>query len=173
MAELTTELVRDFFNGSWSGKVFINGEFINETIFNWTEKSDRYSVPNVELEWKLLPESGNKTVKTNRIIAVWRSDKRSWVNMWYNESGGYNELQWTSQEEVNGITVLFGHLRERNTEGELPTEYIAMCELINQNSFKYTILSYRKGILEMNAKRIAKAVDRLNVNHEIQEEKTR
>jgi hypothetical protein len=28
-----------------------------------------------------------------------------------------------------------------------------MCELNDQNNFKYTILSYRKGILEMVAKR--------------------
>jgi len=28
-----------------------------------------------------------------------------------------------------------------------------MCELKNKNNFKYTILSYRKGILEMVAKR--------------------
>ncbi len=157
MAGISAKLVSDYFKGSWSGKVFINGEFINEIIFNWTEESDRYSVPNVKLEWKLLSESGNKTKKDNRIIAVWRSDKSSWVIMWYNESGEYNELQWTSQEEVNGITVLFGFLRERNTEGKLPTEHIAMCELNNQSSFKYTILSYRKGILEMNAKRTGTA----------------
>lgn len=163
MAGITAKLISDYFKGSWSGKVFINGEYINEIIFSWTEESDRHSVPNVNLEWKLLPESGNKTVKDNRIIAVWRSDKSSWVNMWYNESGGYNELQWTSQEKINGNTVLYGYLRERNTEGEFPTEHIAMCELLDQKNFKYTILSYRKGILEMSAKRTEPAVDEMSV----------
>jgi hypothetical protein len=172
MVELTAKLIRDYFKGSWSCKVFINGEFINEIIFNCTEESDRYSVPNVKLEWKLLSESENKTKKDNQIIAVWRSDKSSWVNMWYSESGGYNELHWTSQEEVNGIPVLFGFLRERTNDSKLPTEYIAMCELSNQNSFKYTILSYRKGILEINAIRTGKAVDRMNVHPEIQDELT-
>jgi len=153
MAELTTKLVRDYFKGSWSGKVFINGEFTNEIIFTWTEESEQYSVPNVKLHWKIMSDKLNIEEKDNRIISVWRSDKHSWVNMWYNKSGGYSEQQWTSQEEVNGITVMYGSLRERATEGGLPTEHIAMCELIDQNNFKYTILSYRKGILEMIAKR--------------------
>ena len=153
MTELTTKLVRDYFAGNWSGQVFINGELIHELEFNWTEESGKYSVPRVKLEWWLLSDSKNKEKKINHIIVAWRSDKRSWVNMWYNESGGYSEQQWTSQEEVNGIPVLYGSLRERATEGGLPTEHIAMCELNDQNSFKYTILSYRKGILEMVAKR--------------------
>ncbi len=153
MAAITAKLVRDYFKGSWSGKVFINGEFTNEIIFTWTEESEQYSVPNVKLDWKIMSDKLNIEEKDNRIIAVWRSDKSSWVNMWYNESGGYNELQWTSQEKLNGNTVLYGYLREINTEGEFPTEHIAMCELLDQEKFKYTILSYRKGILEMNAKR--------------------
>lgn len=172
MVELTAKLIRDYFKGSWLGKVSINGDFINENIFNWTEESDQYPVPNVKLEWKLLSESGNKAKKDNQIFSVWRSDKSSWVNIWYNESGGYNELHWTSQEEVNGMTVLFGFLRERTNDSKLPTEYIAMCELNNQNSFKYTILSFRKGILEINAKRTGKAVDLLNVHPEIPDEMT-
>ena len=153
MAELTSKLVRDYFKGSWSGKVFINGEFTNEIIFTWTEESEQYSVPNVKLDWKIMTDKLNIGEKVNRIISVWRSEKRSWINMWYNESGGYSEQQWTSQEEVNGVTVLYGSLCERITDGGLPTEHIAMCELKNKNNFKYTILSYRKGILEMVAKR--------------------
>lgn len=157
MAELTTKLVRDYFAGRWSGQVFINGELIHELEFKWTEESGKLSVPHIKLEWWMLPDTGDSKEKTNRIIVTWRSDKLSWVNMWYNESGGYSEQQWTSQEVVNGVTVLYGSLRERTTDGELPTEHIAMCELNNQNSFKYTILSYRKGIMEMVAKRTGMA----------------
>ena len=153
MAELTSKLVRDYFAGSWLGQVYINGELIHELEFKWTEESGRYSVPRINLEYWLLNESGDKEEKNNQIIVTWRSDNRSWVNIWYNESGGCSEQQWTSQEEVNGITVLYGSLRERTTEYGLPTEHIAMCELNDQNNFKYTILSYRKGILEMIAKR--------------------
>jgi hypothetical protein len=157
MAELTTKLVSEYFAGSWSGQVFINGELNHKIEFKWTEESSRHSVPNVKLEWCMLPYSEDKEEKNNQIIVTWRGDKLSWVNMWYNESGGYSELQWTSQEVVNGITVLYGSLRERTTYGGLPTEHIAMCELNNQNNFKYTILSYRKGILEMVAKRTGTA----------------
>jgi hypothetical protein len=153
MAELTTKLVRDYFAGSWSCQVFINGELDHELEFKCTEESGKYFVPRVKLDWWLLSNKQEKEEKSNQVVVAWRSDKRSWVNMWYNESGGYNELRWTSQEEVNGVTVLYGSLCERITDGGLPTEHIAMCELIDQNNFKYTILSYRKGILEMIAKR--------------------
>jgi hypothetical protein len=163
MAELTTKLVREFFAGSWSCQVFINGELNHEIEFNCTEESGKFSVPRVKLEYWLLTNNGKKEEKSNQIIVAWRSDKHSWVNMWYNESGGYNELQWTSQEKINGNTVLYGYFRERNTEGELPTEHIAMCELLDQENFKYTILSYRKGILEMSAKRTIPAVDEMSV----------
>jgi hypothetical protein len=153
MAELTKKLVTDYFAGIWSCQVFINGELTYDIGFKLTEESGKFSVPSVKLEYWLLPDSGNKQEKNNQVIVAWRSDKLSWVNMWYNESGGYSEQQWTSQEEVNGITVLYGSLRERTTDGGLPTEYIAMCELTNRDNFKYTTLSYRKGILEMVAKR--------------------
>jgi hypothetical protein len=170
MAELTTKLVRDYFAGSWSCQVFINGELDHEIEFKWTEEYSKYSVPRIKLDWWHLSDRKNKEEKNNHIIVAWRSDTRSWVNMWYNESGGYNELRWTSQEEVNGVTVLYGSLRERTSDGGLPTEHIAMCELTGKNNFKYTILSYRKGILEMVAKRTV-TPDDMNTITEKQAEK--
>lgn len=170
MAELTTKLVRDYFAGSWTCQVFINGELNHELEFKWTEESGICSVPRVKLDWWLLSDRQDNEEKCNQIVVAWRSDKRSWVNMWYNESGGYSEQQWTSQEEVNGVTVLYGSLRERTTNGGLPTEHIAMCELTDQNNFKYTILSYRKGILEMLAKRNL-TPDEMNTITEKQAEK--
>jgi len=172
MAELTTKLVREFFAGSWSCQVFINGELNHEIEFNCTEESGKFSVPRVKLEYWLLTNNGKKEEKSNQIIVAWRSDKHSWVNMWHNESSGYSEQQWTSQEQVNGITVLYGSLRERLTDDGLPTEHIAMCELLDQNSFKYTILSYRKGILEMKAKRIGTTTDEMIVHPEKQAKMT-
>ena len=165
MAELTEKLIREYFKGSWSGKVFINGGFTHEIAFNWTEESIQYSVPNIKLEWRLVTDGINKSDKNNRIIAIWRSDKCTWINIWNNESGGFSELRWTSQEEVNGITVLYGFLHERKTDKEIPTEHIAMCELQDKQNFKYTILSYRKGILEMVAKRTGIS-DEMNVQPE-------
>lgn len=153
MADITAKLVSDYFTGNWACEIFINGEHHNNLEFLCEEESGKSGVPHVKLTWWLLSDNHNLEAKDNQIIVVWRSDLRCWVNMWYNESGGYNELQWTSQEEVNGNTVLYGYLLERLPEGGFPNEYIAMCELQDQNSFKYTILSYRKGILEMFAKR--------------------
>lgn len=153
MAELTKKLIADYFAGNWSCQVFINGEVNHKVEFRWSEEYVKFSAPRIKSEWWLLSESGEKEGKSNPVVVAWRSDKRSWVNMWHNESGGYSEQQWTSQNEVNGITVLYGSLRERTTDGGLPTEHIAMCELKDENNFKYTILSYRKGILEMVAKR--------------------
>lgn len=152
MAELTSKLVSDYFAGTWICKVYINGELKYDLELRFTEESGKYSVHGVKLNFWFSTVNGDKG-ENKQIIVNWRSDKLSWVNMWYNESGGYSEQQWTSQEEVNGITVLYGSLRERTAEGGLPTEHIAMCELKDENNFKYTILSYRKGILEMVAKR--------------------
>ena len=43
MAELTAKLFRDFFGGSWCGKITRNGEFQREVVFNWPEA-----------QWKIL-----------------------------------------------------------------------------------------------------------------------
>ena len=153
MADITSKLVSDYFAVNWTCEIFINGEHQNNLEFICEEESSKSAVPRVNLTWCLLSENHNKVAKDNQIMVVWRSDLRCWVNMWYNESGGYNELQWTSQEEVNGRTVLYGYLLERLSDGGAPTEHIAMCELNSQNSFKYTILSNRKGILKLMAKR--------------------
>ncbi len=60
MAELTAKLFRDFFGGSWSGKVTRNGEFQREVVFNWPELSSNNSCLGAEPEL-IVPPGGRSS----------------------------------------------------------------------------------------------------------------
>lgn len=157
MSRLTAKLFRDYFGGNWSGKVIRNGEFQREIIFNWPQTFGRYSALGTEAGM-VVPRSQGVLDDTRQIsIAGWRNDLHRWCYSWFNEFGGCGELQWTSQEEINGVTILYGFVHECKQETDDPTEHIIQCELINQNKFKYTIRSFRKGIQEIVATRISSA----------------
>ena len=163
MAALTAKLFRDYFGGSWSCKVTKNGEFQREIIFNWPHAFGKYSSLGTG-EGLVVPDGSGVLDNTSQIaIAGWRSDIQRWCYTWHNEFGGSGELQWTSQDEINQVSVLYGFVHECKQEGDDPTEHIAMCEMYNQNKFKYTIQSYRKGLIEIVATRIrtAKNLDTL------------
>jgi hypothetical protein len=157
MAALTAKLFRDFFGGSWSGRIIKNGEFQREVIFNWPQLNGEYS--SLGTETGLMTPTGSGVLDDTRqvFIAGWRSDCHIWCYSWHNEFGGYGELKWTSQEKISGITVLFGMVHECKQEGDDPTDHIAMCEIYDQANFKYTIRSDRKGILEIDFKRVRTA----------------
>ncbi len=156
MAELTAKLFRDFFGGSWSGKVSRNGEFQREVIFNWPELSSNNSCLGTETGL-IVPPAGILDDTRQISVSGWRHDIRRWNHVWHNEFGGYGELQWTSQEVVNGISILYGFCHECKQECDDPTDHIIRCELLDNNSFRYTIQSFRKGILEIDASRIRTA----------------
>jgi len=157
MPELTAKLFRDYFGGSWSGKITRNGEFQREIEFNWPEAFGKFSSLGTS-EGLMVPLYGGVLDDTKQIaIAGWRSDTRRWYAQWYNEFGGYGELQWISQVEVNGVTVLHGSLHECKQESDDPTDHVAICEMIDHDNFKYTIRSFRKGITEIVARRIRNA----------------
>ena len=157
MAGLTAKLFRDYFGGKWSGKVIRNGEFQREIIFNWPLTMGRFSSLGAE-SGKVVPPSQGVLDDTRQIaIAGWRNDIHRWCYTWYNEFGGNGELQWTSQEEIDGITVLYGFIHESKQECDDPTQHIIKCELYNEDEFKYTIRSFKKGILEIVARRICSA----------------
>ena len=157
MAELTAKIFRDYFSGSWSGKITKNGEFQREIIFNWPEVFGKFSSIGVD-EGMIVPPGFGIQDNTRQVaISGWRSDTRRWCAEWYNIFGGYGELQWLSQEEVNGVTILHGSLHECKQEGDDPTDHIAVCEMYDQNNFKYTIRSSRKGLVEIVARRIRTA----------------
>ncbi len=154
MAVLTAKLFRDYFGGSWSGKVSKNGEFQREVIFNWPAPFEMFSALGIE-QGLVAPAYGGVLDDTRQVIvAGWRSDIRRWCYTWHNEFGGYGELQWTSMDTVNDVTVLYGFAHECKQEGDDPTDHIVHCEMYDQSNFKYTIQSFRKGLVEIVAKRI-------------------
>lgn len=154
MPELTANLFRDFFAGSWSGKISRNGEFQREIIFNWPKVFGKYASLGCE-EGMLVPFNRGALDNTRQIaVSGWHSDVRRWIQTWHNEFGGFGELQWTSQEVVDGITVLYGFGHECKQESDDLTDHILMCELYDQDNFKYTIRSFRKGLLEIVFSRI-------------------
>ena len=154
MAELTAKLFRDYFGGSWSGKIAKNGEFQREIVFNWPQLKGKFSSIGTEEGLMTPPGLGIQDNTRQVAIAGWRSDTRSWCAQWYNEFGGYGELQFTSQEVIEGVTVLHGVLHECKQESDDPTDHIAMCEIYDHYNFKYTIQSFRKGLVEIVASRI-------------------
>jgi hypothetical protein len=156
MAKLTAKLFRDYFGGSWLGRISKNGEFQRE-IVNWPELRGKYSSIGAEAGLITPPGLGVQDNTSQVAIAGWRSDTRRWCALWYNSFGGYGELQFTSQQVIDGVTVLHGSLHECKQESDDPTDHIAMCEMYDQDSFKYSIQSFRKGLVEIVAKRIRTA----------------
>ena len=157
MAELTAKIFRDVFGGSWLGRITKNGEFNREIVFNWPLAFGKFSSLGTESGLLVPPNSGALDDTKQVAIAGWRADVRRWRHLWHNEFGGYGEIQWTSQEVINGITVLYGFGHECKQETDDPTDHIVMCEMFDENNFKYTIKSFRKGVTEIIAKRIRTA----------------
>jgi len=154
MAELTAKLFRDYFGGSWSGRISKNGEFQRVITFNWPEAFGMFSSFGTEAGL-IVPPNSNIHDDTRQIaIAGWRSDDRIWYTVWHNEFGGYGELKWKSQEVVDGLTIIYGSLHECKQEGDDPTDHIMICELQDHDNFRYIIRSFRKGEIEIVAKRI-------------------
>lgn len=154
MAELTAKLFRDYFGGSWSGKITKNGEFQRTVVFNWPVAFGAFSAYGTESGLIVPPHNGVQDDTRQIIMSGWRSDLKIWCTIWHNEFGGYGELKWTSQEVVEGVTMLYGSLHECKQETDDPTDHIAMCEIYDHDNFKYTIQSSRKGILEIASRRI-------------------
>jgi len=172
MAELTAKLFREYFGGSWLGRITKNGEFQREIEFNWPEAFGKFSSLGTEAGM-MVPAYSGTFDDTNQIsVAGWRSDTRRWSQIWHNEFGGYGELQWTSQNIVDGITIIYGIGHECKQETDDPTEHIVMCELNDQDHFRYTIRSFRKGLIEIEASRIRSATE-LKTLIEMQLEKSR
>jgi len=157
MAELTAKLFRDYFCGSWCGKVSKNGEFQREVIFNWPEAFGKFSALGTEAGFVVPPHSGGLDDSRQLSIAGWRADIKRWSHVWHNEFGGYGEVQWTSQNNLDGITVLYGFGHECKQETDDSTDHIVRCEMYDHNNFRYTLQSYRKGVLEIVATRIRTA----------------
>jgi hypothetical protein len=157
MAALTANIFREYFGGSWMGRITKNGVFQREIEFNWPVAFGKFSCFGTEEGLVVPPGFGFQDNTRQVAISGWRNDTRRWFTLWYNEFGGYGELQWISQNEVNGVTVLHGSLHECKQETDDPTDHIIMCEMVDLDNFKYTIRSFRKGVTEIVAKRIRTA----------------
>jgi len=154
VAELTAKIFRDVLGGSWKGMISKDGEFQREVVFNWPELSGNFSSLGTE-SGMMVPPGGGILDNTRQVaISGWRSDIRRWGHVWYNEFGGYGELQWSSVEVIDNVTIFYGFGHECKQECDDPTDHIAMCELYDQDNFKYTLRSFRKGLLEIVARRI-------------------
>ena len=154
MAKLKAKLFRDYFSGSWSGKITKNGEFQRKIIFNWHEAFEKFSSIGTEAGLVVPPHSGGLDDTRQVSIAGWRADICRWGQVWHNEFGGYGEVQWTSQDIVDGKTVIYGFGHECKQETDDPTDHIVRCEITDQYNFKYTISSFRKGLVEIEARQI-------------------
>lgn len=157
MAQLTAKLFRDYFGGSWSGKISKDGEFQREIVFDWPVAFGKFSAFGTEAGL-MVPQGFGALDNTRQItISGWRGDVRSWHTYWYNEFGGYGNLEWTSLEVVDGVTIIYGSLHECKQESDDPTDHIATCEMYDLQNFKYTLCSFKKGLTEIVAKRIRTA----------------
>lgn len=161
-SELTAKIFRDYFGGSWIGKIIKNGEFQREIVFNWPNAFGKFSSIGTE-EGLIVPSGVGFFDDTKKVtIAGWQPDTKRWICSWYNKFGGYGDVQFTSQDIVKDVKVLYGVAHECKQEGETPTDHIILCEMFDQNKFKYTFRSFEKGIIEIDARRI-KTAQELNV----------
>jgi hypothetical protein len=157
MAELTAKLFRDFFGGSWHGRISRNGEFQREVVFNWPELSSNNSCLGAE-SGLIVPEGAGVLDDTRQVsISGWRHDMRRWCQVWHNEFGGYGEIQWTSQAVMNEKNIIYGFCHECRQESDDLTDHIVKCELLDNDNFVYTLQSFRKGIIEIIARRVRTA----------------
>lgn len=155
MAELNAKLLRDYFKGSWACTTYKNGELVREKAVDFKESPDKPCGTGATAFRILALGFASVDEQDQLAIAGWHSDINRWCDRCYNEFGGYSELNWTSQGEINGVTVLYGTVHVCEKEGDDPADYIAMCELLDQDHFRYTIQSYRKGIVEITANRVS------------------
>ena len=153
MKALTAKFFVNYFRGSWKGKVFLNGVHQGEIILRYAENNEQNT--SLALGAVIGVVHGEQIGEDNMLSGQggWRSDMHRWCELWYDKSGAYNELQWTSLQEQNGIKVLYGFVHECKAEVDEPAEYIAMCELTDTANFKFTSQSYRRGLVEIVASR--------------------
>jgi hypothetical protein len=158
MAELTSSFFRNYFAGSWLARIVVNGQYLRNIEFNWPEAfSGKYASIGTEEGFVAPPGIGFYDNTRKVEIAGWRQDLKRWSVIWYNEYGGYGEMHWTSQEYVNGFLFLHGFGLEFKQEGDEPTEHILQCEITDKNNFKSSLRSFKKGTIEIKAKRIRTA----------------
>jgi len=156
-SELTANIFRDYFGGCWLGKIIKNGQFHREIVFNWPIAFGKFASIGTEEGQKVLSGGGFFDDTYKIIISGWQPDTKRWLCSWFNKYGGYGEIQWRSQDIINNVKVLYGIVHECKQESETPTDHTIFCEMFNLNTFKFTMNSFEKGVIELKAKRLKTA----------------
>ena len=79
MAELTANLFRNYFGGSWLGKISRNGEYLRDIEFNWPEAFGKYSSFGTEEGLKVPPGRGFHDDTMKVTVSGWRQDVKRWL----------------------------------------------------------------------------------------------
>jgi hypothetical protein len=158
MSALNAKLFRDYFGGTWDCSISENGKPIGNAVLSWPEAFGKcLGTP----PGRVVPEFAglqDSAVVAQVAIAGWRSDIKRWCDPWYNEKGGYGEVQWTS---IQGDT-LYGFCHEIKEEDADPIEWVISLKMLDQDHFNYNLISF-KGTMEVVGKRTrtAKELDQL------------
>lgn len=148
MAKLDVKFIREALVGKWDVEIVVNGQHVSNIVMDWP---DAFGLCIGVEPGKMVPEDCTVEAGLKMIaFAGWRSDIQRWYGHWYNNRGGYGELQYTHQEG----NTLCGYIHEVASDGADPVEWSIACEVADDhNSFIYRYVGV-KGTKELHAKRI-------------------
>lgn len=153
MALLEAKLFRNYFGGTWEGRIERDGVYLREIVFNWPRAFELFSAFGTAEDTIAPRGAGFYDDSRKVLVSGWRNDLKRWSITWYNEYGGYGEMHWTSYEVQEGKNILYGYGHECKQESDEPTDHILKCEMFDQDNFKYSLRSFKKGLIEIHAKR--------------------
>jgi hypothetical protein len=147
MAKLDVKFIRESLTGKWGVDVVVNGNKVTHLIMDWP---DAFGLAIGVEPGKVVPldctvQEGVKQIA----MAGWRSDVQKWYGHWYNNKGGYGELQYTYQEG----NTLFGYIHDVPADGADPVEWAVAVEIPDHDHFIYRYFGV-KGTRELHAKRV-------------------
>ena len=147
MAALDVKFIRESLAGKWDVAIKVNGKPAGNTIMDWP---DAFGLCLGVEPGKFVPAEVSVDANVRQIaMAGWRSDVGRWFGHWYNDKGGYGELQYTYME---GDT-LYGYIHEVPVEGADPIEWSVSVKVIDHDNFHYQYVGV-KGTKELVAKRV-------------------
>ena len=147
MAKLDVKFIRESLPGRWDVDVIVNDKKVANLVMDWP---DAFGLmigvePGKMVPLEVTVQEGVKQVA----MAGWRSDVQKWYGHWYNDKGGYGELQYTYQEG----NTLFGYIHDVPAEGADPVEWSISCEVVDHDHFIYRYIGM-KGTRTLHATRI-------------------
>jgi hypothetical protein len=147
MAKLDVKFIRKALTGKWDIDVVVDGKKVSHLIMDWP---DAFGLcigvePGKFVSEEVTVEKGVKQIA----MAGWRCDVQKWYGHWYNDKGGYGELQYTYQEG----NTLYGYIHDVPADGADPVEWSVAVEIPDHDHFIYRYFGV-KGTKELQAKRI-------------------